>query len=93
MSNAGRMRFLIAVALALGGCALPILPSIDDDVQLPAEIAPAADLRGAYRGALCARPAMAGSACGQTLYRFAGEVPAASPTRSRACRRTAGVSS
>jgi hypothetical protein len=80
------MRFLIALALALGGCAMPILPSGDVDVQLPAEIAPAADLRGAYRSALCARPAMAGSACGQTLYRFAGEVPATAPSAAVAAR-------
>ena len=86
MSNAGGMRFLIAIALALGGCAMPILPSGDADVPLPAGIAPTTDLRGAYRAALCARPAMTGSACGQTLYRFAGEVAAAAPSAAVAAR-------
>jgi hypothetical protein len=67
--------------LALGGCALPLLPDDNANVPLPAGLDTAADLRGVYRATLCARPAMAGSACGQTLYRFAGErgAPAAAP--------------
>lgn len=73
------MRAVVAAAVALGGCALPILPAADADVGLPAGMAPATDLRGAYRAALCARPAMTGNACAQTLHRFAGEMTATAP--------------
>jgi hypothetical protein len=86
MSIATRMRFPLAIVLALGGCAMPVLPSGEVDVPLPAEMAPAIDLRGAYRAALCARPGLTGSACAQTLYRFAGEVPAAAPPAAVAAR-------
>ena len=79
-SNPMKVCAVIAAAVWLGGCAMPVLPSGDAEVPLPTGVAPAADLRGAYRAALCARPAMAGDACAQTLYRFAGEVPAAAPS-------------
>ena len=76
----------LVLAFALGGCAMPKLPRDESDVPLPHGLEPATDLRGAYRAALCARPAMSGSACAQALHRFAGEVPAAVPPSATAAR-------
>lgn len=78
---------LACIALA-AGCASDPLPSATDTPALPAGLAVAHDLRGAYRATLCARDDIAASECERVLYRFGGEVPmkravAADPSRFR----------
>ncbi|MFO1310868.1 MAG: hypothetical protein U1F41_02265 [Burkholderiales bacterium] len=68
-------RLLAVLAIALAGCAHPGL------APLPEGVATGVDLRGQYRAALCARPAMAGEACADVLRTYEGEAVSAPPPR------------
>ena len=70
-----RVASVLALVLALAGCASPGL------APLPEGVATDADLRGQYRAALCTRPAMTGDACAGVLRTYEGEVAAARPPR------------
>ncbi|MFO1324225.1 MAG: hypothetical protein U1F15_09175 [Burkholderiales bacterium] len=72
--------------LALAGCASDPMPMGGETPPLPPALAAAADLRGAYRAALCARADMGDDGCARTLYRFAGETPAPRPAAADAAR-------
>ena len=80
-----RARLLPALALAAAAAA-PLAAA--GEPALPAALADAVDLRGAYRAALCERPNVGTAVCADALRRFAGEPdavlpPAADPARFR----------